>query len=363
MDIWSFENRQGGSTVNLVQDNNQPSTSKEGSVNGNQQDAPPGDEDEWDSNASGQHDNAIEGPSSSRAISRVSNRFRKLNENSSKLKHVLSKSLLSKAKSPGFDFEDVETSTSTWKTPEKNLEIIEPLPPSPSQSALAIGSYTQEVDQLASSIILEESPVNSSKRRRSARPLASPKRIAFSPEPTKVTAPPASQSIHLSESPKVNRKRVQVNNRSQSSSEHLSNLISEVPSSSQSTFSPSCQTPMSVWIFQDQTEAFHVDPPESPSNPDDEQSEVCKLVENFKAIKSRYDTSVRLFAHDLRNGKFDEENHLNLFIRKITEKQEKMMVVLAYDLIEERDRWVMLKTGDVHDIVAEGGIVKLYWPW
>lgn len=80
------------------------------------------------------------------------------------------------------------------------------------------------------------------------------------------------------------------------------------------------------------------------------------------AIKTRYDSSTRLFAHDLRNGRYATETAMHLVIRKIVDVQDKMVQVIAYDVKENMDRWALFKPHDMLEFV-EGACVMLYSPW
>lgn len=86
------------------------------------------------------------------------------------------------------------------------------------------------------------------------------------------------------------------------------------------------------------------------------------MLESFLSIKTRYESSARLFAHDLRQGKYDENDTLNLFIRKVIERQDKHVQTLAYDIKNAKDRWVILRPSDLREI-EEGTFVQIYPPW
>lgn len=86
------------------------------------------------------------------------------------------------------------------------------------------------------------------------------------------------------------------------------------------------------------------------------------MLDSFKTIKARYDASRRLFAHDFRGGKYDKSAFLHLVIRKVVDRQEKRIQVIAYDVLEQKNRWVLFRPSDLHEI-AEGVTVKLFFPW
>ncbi len=53
---------------------------------------------------------------------------------------------------------------------------------------------------------------------------------------------------------------------------------------------------------------------------------------------------------------------LELVVRKVIDRHDKMVKVVAYDLKESRDKWVIFKSADPYEIV-DGVCVKLFKPW
>ncbi|CAL8121892.1 unnamed protein product [Orchesella dallaii] len=168
--------------------------------------------------------------------------------------------------------------------------------------------------------------------------------------------------------------RISASDEASQDNSRLNSQISEY-SSAQSSESPIAKTPLAVWIRKDQSdvngdvdEIVQIDSPTKRKRQQDVHNKAEKfgtssksLLESFKSIKAHYDSSVRLFAHDLRKNKYDEDTVLPLLIRSI-ERQDKLMKATAYNFKDEKHLYILFKPLDVYEI-KEGVFLKLYQPW
>jgi hypothetical protein len=93
-----------------------------------------------------------------------------------------------------------------------------------------------------------------------------------------------------------------------------------------------------------------------------------RLREQFQAIVTKYDASVRRFAHDYNLGKFDETSALTLVIKRIMGKEDKLVATICLKILEnnepdeDNELFVMFQPVYKFDI-AVGVVIKVYKPW